>query len=418
MDLSEDAAGGKTPAVAGGVRWLLAARSARSVGQGVLVVDFTLYLHALGWRAAAIGALLGAAMGCAIVATLLVGPLSDRLGRKWFLVGYEVVSLLVAVAALLSSRAWVLVPAAILGGFGRGQNGAAGPFGPVEHAWLAAHVAPRARGRLFSLNTALGAFGMALGALLAALPHLLRTVLPGALAFRPLFLIVAAASVVALFCLLQLKDETPAAPRNDAEAPDALAASAALRRRENGLLRRLVLANFLNGAGIGLVGPLIAYWFFLRYGAGPAALAPMMGGAFVLVGISALGTGWISERLGVVRTVVGLRFIGLLLLAALPFMPGFGWAAALYVLRAACNMGTAGARQALNVSLVRAERRGMAASVANVSLQVPRMIGPVVAGVLLGGGWLVLPFLLATGFQAAYLLVYQRSFFAHDPSRG
>jgi len=42
-------------------RRLLLMRTLRSVGQGVLVVDFALYLHALQWSGVAIGLVLTAA---------------------------------------------------------------------------------------------------------------------------------------------------------------------------------------------------------------------------------------------------------------------------------------------------------------------------------------------------------------------
>ncbi len=106
----------------------------RSVGQGALVVDFSLYLRALHWRAGAIGGVLGASLLLGAALTLLVGPLSDRLGRKTFLLVYEASQMLAAIMALFSSDARLLSAAAIIGGFGRGANGAAGPFGPVEQA--------------------------------------------------------------------------------------------------------------------------------------------------------------------------------------------------------------------------------------------------------------------------------------------
>ena len=66
-------------------RRLIAARGIRGTAQGLLVVDFTLYLRALDWPAASIGALFAAGMAVSIVLTMLLGPLSDRIGRKRFL---------------------------------------------------------------------------------------------------------------------------------------------------------------------------------------------------------------------------------------------------------------------------------------------------------------------------------------------
>ena len=104
---------------------LLSARALRSIGQGTLVVDFALYLHALQWSAVAIGLLLSASGIFGAALSLLVGTSSDRLRRKPFLLVYETIALLASLAALLTSQSAILAGAAILGGYGRGATGAA-----------------------------------------------------------------------------------------------------------------------------------------------------------------------------------------------------------------------------------------------------------------------------------------------------
>ncbi|HQU16248.1 MAG: MFS transporter [Chromatiales bacterium 21-64-14] len=389
-------------------RRLIAARAARSVGQGALVVDFSLYLHALHWSAAVIGAVLSGALLVGAVLTLVTGPLSDRIGRRAFLLAYEGSQLVAALLALLSSRPEVLVPAALLGGFGRGAGGGAGPFAPVEQAWLAAPLEDRDRGRVYSLNTAVGFFGMGMGALLAALPDMLTQGPPGPGAYRPLFGLVLLGALASILALRGAAESPSATPPSAAAQPDT--------RAENGRLLRLAAINALNGTGIGLVGPLMAYWFMLRFGKGAAAIAPVMAFAFVITALASLFGGWLSTRLGVVRTVVWMRMVGLGLLVLMPLAPTFAWAATFYVLRGAFNLGTAGARQALNMGLVHPNRRGLAASLSSVSIQVPRAIGPAVAGVLFQAGWLALPFLLAASFQGAYVFFYRRVFHRYDPA--
>ena len=121
-----------------------------------------------------------------------------------------------------------------------------------------------------------------------------------------------------------------------------------------------MIANVMNGVGVGATGPLIAYWFAVRFGEGPAEIGPLMAAGFLMAAVSSLGAGVLSRWLGVVRAVVAMRLVGLALLIALPFAPSFGLAAVLYVLRGMFNRGTTGARNALNVSIVRARRRGFA----------------------------------------------------------
>ncbi|APZ44444.1 MFS transporter [Acidihalobacter ferrooxydans] len=391
----------------------MAARLARSVGQGALVVDFALYLHALQWTGVAIGGLFMSGLVFGAALTLLLGPLSDRLGRRQFLLAYECSQLVVALIALFTAQPLWLATAAIIGGFGRGANGSPGPFAPVEQSWLARSIARRNGGMIFSLNTAMGFFGMSVGALLAALPGWLGGRDPAPADFRIVFLIVLLGSCVSLVLLWRTRDDEEFEPATVDDAGQ----SATRRTQENGLLRRLMAVNVLNGIGVGLIGPLLAYWFKLRFGVGPQTIAPTMALAFVATGAGSLMSGSLTRIFGMVNVVVWLRLVGLLLLLPMAFAPTFAWAGGLYILRSAISRGTIGARQALSVSLVGAHRRGLAASVNSVSQMLPFAVGPLIAGAFFQAGWLLAPFVLGAALQGAYLYFYRRIFLTHDPSR-
>ena len=185
---------------------LIVARAVRSVGQGALTVTFTLYLNALHWSAPQIGAVLGGGLLFGAALTLWLGPLSDRLGRKQFLLAYELVLMACSLLAMLSTAGWALVLAAVLRGFGRGANGAAGPFGPLEQAWISHEVPPSQRARVFSLNSTVGFAGMAAGALLGTLPHWLGTWLPQLWGYRVLFLLPLAGATVGFVLIIAARD--------------------------------------------------------------------------------------------------------------------------------------------------------------------------------------------------------------------
>jgi MFS family permease len=395
---------------------LLLARAARSIGQGALVVDFALYLHSLRWSATSIGLLLSGAGLFGAALSLWVGVCSDRIRRKPFLLGYETISLVCSVVAMLTARPWVLVGAAILGGFGRGAIGAAGPFSPAEQAWLAENVAPERRGSVYSLNSALGFFGMGLGALAAMLPDFLKGWLGPDLAYRPLFALVGLSAVANLF-LLSRAAEKYHHPESGGSAPEG-PQDKDVYMEENRMLRRLLLVNSLNGFGIGLTGPLISYWFALRFGVGPAAIAPVLAATFGLTGMLSILTGKMTQRIGIIHSVVRTRLIGLVLLAAVPLMPVYWLAALVYILRSTFYRGSSGAQQALTIGLVRDQRRGMATSLNAVSFQFPRAAGPTIAGNLLHMGYMALPFYAAAVLQAVYLLLYARVFRNYEPPRG
>ena len=388
-------------------RLLIACRVGRSIGQGALVTDFALYLGALHWDAVQMGEMWMGGLIAGAALTMAAGPLSDSVGRKPFLIGYEIVQLLAAGVALATAQPAWLVFAAVTGAYGRGANGAAGPFGPVEQAWLSDCIPEGIFGSVYSLNAAAGFGGMALGSVLAALPPVWNGLLPGPLRYRPLFLLVLLGSLLSLVLLTRMRETrgkaSPAAPPSRAEP-------AQQRPGAHRMLAKLVGINSLNGLAIGVIGPFMAFWFHLRYGEGPAAIGPVLALGFVLASFASVWTGWLTRRLGTTEAVVAMRLVGLVLLVAMPFMPSFALAAACYVLRAAFNRGTAGARQAVGLMLGGRDRRGFAASLNAISMQIPRALGPILGGWLLDAEMLAAPMLLAAGLQAVYLVLYGVTF--------
>ncbi len=394
------------------VRLLLGARASRSVAQGVLAVDFALYLKSLHWTGAAIGSVLAGSMVFGVVMTISGAIASDRFGRKRFLLGYDAVYAFACLVALLTTNTAILAGAAVIGAFGRGANGAAGPFGSIEQAWLTQGLDPGTRSRVLSLNATLGFVGMAVGAACAILPGLVPSSIPATDAYRPIFGIALAAALICLGCIAMAEDRHVAL----AVPPDA-SAERALRQKENRNLRMLAFANFLQGTGLGLTGPLVSYWFALRFGIGPRQIAPLIATGFLLAAASSHLTNPLSRRYGLMRVIVALRLGALALLFVFPFAPTLAAAIGIFLLRNTLNRATNGPRSAITASLVRNQRLGLAGTVSSVSRQIPRSVGPIVAGALFDSGMLVAPFVIGAAFQAGYLWLYQRSFHAQDPLR-
>ncbi len=394
------------------VRCLLAARATRSVGQGATVASFSLYLHALGFSGTAIGVILMAGLAFGALLTLIIGPLGDRMSRRRLLIAYELAAAAAALAAILTPNQAVLIAASTLAGFGRGANGAAGPFSPVEQAWLAREVDGEERRRALSYNATLGFLGMGVGALLVAVPPLFGLGYTDLGSFRVLFALPLLGSLVSLG-LVTWTREVPEVRRAAAHDQHH---EARIKRDENRRIRKLALTNAINGLAIGIIGPLIAYWFLRRYAQGPQVIGPALAASFALATLGSVLAHRLSRRIGSVRAVTAMRVVGLAMLLGMPFSPDFALAAALYALRSVFNRGTAGVRQAVAAGLTRAERRGVAATVQNLSMQIPRAVGPVIGGWLIHRGEFTTPFLIAVGLQALYIVLYQRFFGAIEPA--
>jgi MFS family permease len=407
---------------------LLIIRALRSIGQGAMVVDLTLYLSDLHWSGAAIGGVTTGAglMGSALI--LLVGILSDRLGRKPFLLIYEALTFICAICACFTTMAFFLVTAIVIAGFGRGQNGEAGPFGPAEHSWLAFHIGQANRGPVFSLNNAVSFIGMAVGSLLGGIPAWIGSADP-IVNYRPIFLLVAIVSLLCVILIAYTKDENQFVPIADEkqgragaenrDQPEAKrvpesTSERSVTRQENWSLLKLALVNSLNGFGGGLASPLIAYWFHLRYGVDTATIGTTLAIGFVLTGISSVFNGIMARKMGMVKSVTWMRLIGCAMMLAMPFMPTFALASVMFIVRGAVNRGTIGNRVALSASLTRDQRRGFATSIYSLSTRLPSSIGPTISGAMFDAGLLRLPFTITAGLQLANAFIYQRLFRSYD----
>lgn len=394
---------------------LLGAKAARSVGQGALVANFALYLHALGWSSIEIGGLYSGSLLFGAVTILTIGPASDRYGARHFLQGYEVLQIACAATGFFSTDPWWLGAAAILGSFGHGAAGGAGPFSPAEQSWLSRIVHRKDMEVAFRWNAGIGFFGMGLGALLVGSTNYFSPQNSTLILFRFIFLMVLFGAIIT--CLLLFFAEE----KHDLQQPIKIIYSDDTKTPIDGVLAppwkilfMLSGINTLNGIEIGMIGPLVAYWFAMRFSVGPTAIGFMMGAAFMGAGLMSISGGRLVKHLGLVNSVLILRIIGLAMLILIPLMPNFILSVICFVLRITLNQGSLGSRQTLFLSLVPKHHRGLAATFNSLSLQIPRAIGPTITGSLLQAGFLSAPFFVAAGFQGLYILLYGRFFHSHQ----
>ncbi len=366
------------------------------------MADFAIYLQRLHWQGGQIGMLFAASFVVGSILSVLVGPLSDRYGYRVLLVGYEIGIAALFLVAAWSANTWLISVAAVFGGFGRGANGAPGCFVPAELAWLAALLPERQRAAVFSLNTAFGFVGMAVGGIVAIGPDLWAHWLSGPAAFRPLFMMGSALSI-ANACLLHA---TPASAEPKARTEYA---RAPITAEQKALLIRVAAINVCNGISVGLSGPLIAYWFAAKFHVGPMQVGSIMMMGFLSASLSAMAVGYIAARAAAASIYIRLQWASLLLMLAIPFLASFPLAAAAWVVKFALERGAGGTMEAVNVGLAGPGRWGLAGGLSVASLALPRSIGPAVAGHWIASGAFAAPLLAAALLQAVYLLLYRHA---------
>ncbi|MGB9743965.1 MAG: MFS transporter [Desulfurella sp.] len=386
-------------------KYLLSIRFLRSIGQGLLIVDFALYLKALGYSATTIGLVYTFVSLFGAFGSLFVGFVSDKTKRKPFLIIYTLLLMFASLGMFFASNIYVIAIFSAIGSFGLGANGAAGPFSPAEQALLAEKIQPNMRGMVFSLNTALGFLGMCIGSLLAMLFAFLNFTQKN-MDYRLLFFVVFLFASITLYLLFKVEENYK--PKILKQVLDQK--EAGIDKKENLNLIKLIGLNSINGLAIGLKGPLIAYWFALRFGVGARLIAPVLAITFLLSAILSFYTGKLSLKFGIVNSVFAQRLVGLVFLILLPLAPTYFLASLFYIFHQIFNRSSAGARQALTVSLVRDKRRGFAVSLNSASMQFPRSIGPYVTGALIEANSFEMPFFMAAFLQATYLILYKKVF--------
>lgn len=384
------------------------------MAQGALAVDFTLYLKARGWSAQDVGLLLLASGLISATLSLVVGIVSDRVGRRVFLLIYETGLIIGTALLVLVPNVWILMVVAAIFGFGRGANGTSGPFAPAEQAWLAQAIPDQRRSSVFNFNAGLQFGGMGVGSILAAV---LPAIMSGASGPRVYILVFVLNLVMAIINLWQIwiLNEPPRPPRN-LNTQHRSQKESTITKRENHALALMVGVNMVNAVGVGLIAPLLPYWFNLKFGVGPTAIGPVYALTFFLTGLFAMMLSHVSDRVGLIRAIILPRILGVALLVAIPFMPSFAIAAPLYVARSIVNRSSLGARQAFSVGLVRDKRRGLASSLNAVSWGVAGAIGPAIGGWIIGLGSLVWPFIIAAALQLGYVILFPTVMGQYDTS--
>lgn len=374
----------------------------RSVAAGFVGIYLGFELARRGLSAERAGLVVSAGLAGQTLASLVATVRGDRIGRRRALVALALLAVGGGLAAARVEAGAALLAAAFLGllnGMGRDR----GPALVLEQAALPALVPPERRTFALAIYNVLADVGHGLGALLVAALPLGLAATPGAPA-GPVsgFLIYAAllAPGVALAATLSARVEAPAGARAVALSPES-------RSR---LLRICALFGVDSFAGGFLTSALLAWFFFERFGASAGAVGALFAAARVLNALSHLAAAWLARRIGLVRTMVFTHLPSSLLLATVPFAPGFGVAALLFLLREGLVEMDVPTRQSYVLAVVHPEERTFASGATHLVRTLGWALGPAVAGWATAHAGLGAPLLIAAALKIAYDLLLWRSF--------
>ena len=379
----------------------------RGLAAGAISVLAAVYLAKRGFDEAALGVVLSAGMAGVLAGTIFGTYFADKIGRRRSLV---TLALLAAVGGALLVATDTLWAAALVAFFGmlNTQGSDRGAAQALEQAILPATTIDADRTQVFARYNAIADVGGAAGALLAALPALLRDRLqvPELPAYDATVLVYAALILIVavLYARLSARVESVPVPSLAELAHDA---PPSIRRQ----VRKFAGLSGLDAIGGGFIGSaLIAYFLYARFGVNEAELALLFVVARLVIVVSHFAAAWLARRIGLVNTMVFTHIPSSLLLLTLPIAPTFGVAAVLFVLREGLSEMDVPTRQSYLMAIVPPHERAWAAGISQLARAAGRMVSPALAGAAMQAGALWLPLAAGAAIKIVYDLLLWRAF--------
>lgn len=378
------------------VALIMASRGIRAFAFSYLNVVFAIYLDRLGYSTVMIGVIFSVAYLSGAVLTAVWGFLSDRFGRRNILILLAVLTIVSnAIFIFFSGLVFILLAVVIAnvgagGSAGGGQGG--GPFNPVEQALLAEKCSPEKRNQIFAINSFAGSVMGSIGALASGLPQHLQENWGWApvTSYKPLFALTLLFSIVLIFVYRAITEQHR--PRKEEKR---------MSRKSGVFVTKMSLLGVVDNLGAGLIGPLVSYWFFLRFGVELKALGVVFFLSYFFAALSFLAAPVIARYIGVVRTMVFSHALASLLYLALPFAPTFFLAGFMLVVRSFLAYMDNPLRESFTMAMVKSGERGSAAGVTNFARVVPFGISPTISAYMMQSFSLSLPLFIGGSLQLA-----------------
>jgi MFS family permease len=270
---------------------------------------------------------------------------------------------------------------------------------PVELALLAEKCTPEERNKVFSTNSFVGSIMGSLGALVSGLPqHLQQTWgWSSVSSYKPLFALTILFSIGLIFAYSRISEHPVRRRRGNRVLST---------RARFGFVTKMSLLGMVDNFGAGLVGPLIAYWFFIRFGVELKSLGFMFFLSYFLAAMSFLTAPLIARRIGVVRTMAFSHGLASAIWLILPLAPTFAIAAAMTIARSYLAYMDNPLRSSFIMGVVRPEDRGAAAGFTTLSRHVPVAISPTLSAYLMQAFTLNIPVFLGGFLQLTHDCIF------------
>ncbi len=376
---------------------LLIAKGLRAFGDGFVSLLLPLYLLGLGFSPLQVGIIATTTLFGSGLLTLLVGQYAYQYHYRTLLLAAATLMAGTGLGFALLTEFWPLMLIALVGTLNP-SSGDVSVFLPLEHAVLARVVDDRKRTAVFARYSLVGSLAAALGSLAAALPAMIAagagTSPAGAM--QAMFVLYAALGGLAAWVYRGL----PRALGTQTRQP------AAPLRKSKKVVYTLAALFSLDAFGGGFVAQsMVALWLYQKFGMSAATAGAIFFWTGLLAAFSYLAAVRISNRIGLVNTMVFTHLPSSLCLISIPFMHDASGVIALLFVRSALSQMDVPTRSSYVMAIVPPAERPAAASITAVPRSLAAAASPFLAGYLLGlssFGW---PLIAAGAVKIVYDLL-------------
>lgn len=382
---------------------LLAVKPLQSFSSGFVSVFLAVFLSAVGLPLWQIGLVLTGGLLCSTAYNLVAGFLADRIGRRKMLVLFGLLTASSGFVFATVSNLAVLVLLAVISSLGyRGGFGAADM---LERVILAQSCPDGRRTRMYALRSTLNSLATSAGSIFTGMAVLIqsRFSITDVASYRMLFGVFGVLNLVAVILYSQLS--------RDAEVGLALEDPPPLSPETKRNVLKLSLLFSVDAFGGGLItSSLVSYWFFVRFGLDVDVIGVIFSVFSLLSAASFMLAARISERIGLINTMVYSHLPASLMTIAVPYMPTLTASTTVYLSRALLAQMDVPTRQSYVMAIARPEERSRVAGLINLPRSLTLAVSPSIAGFIMQFIGLSLPFLIAGGLKATYDLALYFSF--------
>ncbi|MFH2111441.1 MAG: MFS transporter [Candidatus Bathyarchaeota archaeon] len=368
---------------------LLSTRALRSFSASILSVSLAIYLSKLGASSLTLGLLFTATSLFAAVRSLPEGLVADRWGRKPVLLFTGAIMAAGGLVYVLTTELWPLMASAVV----FTVSGSL-PYTPAEQAMLSEKVAPEHRTSVFSLNSFMETMAGVFGSLVAAAPEVLQGWGVAELeSYRPVFLLFAL-SGTASFLLYTVVRETRIEKTVHSQEDEPT-------EYERTLVLKWSAVLALDVIGGSFITNFLSYWFYLKWGMGPAQIGVLFGATRLFSSLSYYLGLRMAQRVGTIKAIVLSRMPGVAVNFLTPLAPSFAVAAYMQVFKSFFSMIDVPLRQSYLMGVIRSRRKASAVGMVSIISRFTAAGAPLVSGYIIQYVSVDLPFMFAAGFQFA-----------------